>query len=535
MNNQRVEGHKYICNADESITFSIYADGTPNCAGKLSFEYTLPAHTVLAQNCKSDTCDSAQYMELKKYIYRTGESVDCERTSDAVADIDYSTELYVVDICMNDGNGSWIMYQCRNNLNDPFAGGYTITTYKDSQCSIKLNSFTFHDSECSEKDKIRTNMVWCNGPNNIAEAKQEHEPLIDCNYFINDHNDPFHVVGEPLNECMSIRHGQSLYSKMYQCNTDHSGIEEIVYFGEGCDDDNIWQTVPRPEFEIFHCDSDYFCNAINETDDVVMVGKQYTNNTCDIFDASIADFWTYQHIIIDVCWPIEDNLYTMMSCDEGGFVYYSLYYDAQCVNQLIVGDNVFNSDDCMFGKLFETVSCPHWVESVNTSTTTTTTTTTTISPIINTSNISTTEIRLETTEVTETTMYVESTLFNGTEEGKKEGTPECKNVFGGGDVGGISCNVWADIIWALIVLVAGVIVCFAFWCWFTLDKSIKKQVNRRQSKLSISTGNKNEDIERILVQQESKRRSRKVHPRPAPIQEVHNASISDSDSHPLDL
>ena len=31
-------------------------------------------------------------------------------------------------------------------------------------------------------------------------------------------NFPFHVVGEPLNECMSIKHGQSVYSKKYECN-----------------------------------------------------------------------------------------------------------------------------------------------------------------------------------------------------------------------------------------------------------------------------------------------------------------------------
>merc|ERR1719216_249002 len=183
----------------------------------------------------------------------------------------------------------------------------------------------------------------------------------------------------------------------------------------------------------------------------------------------------------------------MMCCDADGFVYYSLYYDAQCMDECL--DNVFDSDDCIFGKLFETVYCPHWMQS----------TTTTAQPAISTTitNISSTDV--ETTEEhIETTVYVKTTSFNSTEEEKREG-PECKNMFGGGDVGGISCKAWQDIIWALIVLVLGVVACFVFWCWCNYDtKSLRKQVRhsktRSRSKLSISNGNMNEDIERILVQ-----------------------------------
>merc|ERR1712203_345455 len=158
-----------------------------------------------------------------------------------------------------------------------------------------------------------------------------------------------------------------------------------------------------------------------------------------------------------------------------GFVHYSLFNDARCK----LGDRAltrrFNQDtDCIFGRLFEVMECPHWKDDTTstTSSTTTSSTTSTFVPVQNGSTHS--ESTMEPPTPSGTTMYTtvdtvdapkpQTTSLNDTNttlpgDLLKSQEEECVNMFGGGDLGDLDCHYLADIIWAIIVMVTGIIAC----------------------------------------------------------------------------
>eukprot|EP01083_Nonionella_stella_P006721 19470_1 len=504
------ESQSYACIGQEAIEWSYYSNG--KCDGSALWSYVFPDVGILDMNCRDDICSDEEYMEL--ILYKTED--DCG--IDGISETDYESHLYVVNSCMITPDNEGIMYECTNNKEDASNAGYSVTTYADPQCLIAKETFVYSEVECMEEG--RQHMVRCNGVNNISVPHNESDTtdyITDCNYFINHHQDALGRIGEPLDVCMSMQHGAGMYSKKYQCNATRNGIEEVVFHGEFCLEHNIDFIEPRPEFTMFYCESTSDCDA-------VLIGKQYTNETCER-SGNVEQFWYDEYIIMDECWPIQSDLYAVMSCDANGFVYHSLYTHEQCTEDSLVSEHRFSGDmDCIYGKLFETMHCPHWStttqlpiittedkDSMETSNETETTTEIMTSTMeIESTQQEETTTETETTEETTTTsdiVMIPSTTHEeetGSDKGKLE-TSECVNVFGGGDLLGIKCNTWANILIALIVLLAAIISLFIAWCLCSNDtKSCRQWICGKSSNLHIANGNGHHDLQDIVVQQLNK-------------------------------
>lgn len=482
------------------------------------------------------TCSDSEYMELIQYK-TTG---DC--TENAISDTEYDSKLVVTNQCMKRLGGGGVLYQCTNNQNEEgLPGGYRVTTFYDDEC-LQQNESTFYgEIGCFGNMQRRQHMVFCNGENAVIleSDDEEKEPVLDCNYFVNS-VDPLGVIGQPLNECIDMENHHAMYSKKYQCNADKNGIEEVIYKNTGCNQQDLELVVPRSEITDFYCESRYECHAIMVGDDesedtdgdtegdegdiiitpstvnAVMIGKQYINETCESADDA---FWYSQHILIDRCWPLGTGLYAVMSCDDLGFVHYSLYNDAQCTVERF--NLRFEEFDCIFGKLFEVTFCPNWEESASSTTTTTTTTVSPQSATNQNESVDTETLEPETTSYDTTILYTTDTTDDDvedsstTEQGVDTTEPlsggdpdllkneeECINMFGGGDVGGLDCHYFADIIWAFIVMACGLIACLLCWCWNSRDSDYSKGPHasfssRSSSRLSISNGHGNDDIKGV--------------------------------------
>ena len=514
------ESQRYECSADNVAIEWTYFGGSSRCDGASTFSLQYPMEALLDWNCSAPrSCLDTEYMELVRYK-STG---DC--SEDAISETAYDSTLLVVDQCMKRRGGGGVVYQCTNNQNaEGVPGGYTVTTFFDEDCLQQNESTDYDEIECVGQSERRQHLVFCRGENHVVLEREREEavPIMECNYFVHS-VDPLGVVGQPLNECMDIQHHDAVYSKRYQCNRDHTGIEEAIYKSAHCNEQDLELLVPRPEITDFYCDSPFECSAMATSDggdggmtsNAVMIGKQYTNDSCESPNES---FWYFQHNLVDECWPLGNGLFAVMSCDDLGFVHYSLFNDAQCGAENKAFSQRFDEFDCIFGKLFEVISCPNWRAP-----TTTTTTTTTTSMAATNQNGST---QADTLEPLQSTEYIDTTLYITTGDGVQStqspsksasavGDPlkgeeeECVNMFGGGDVGGLDCQYLADIICAVIVMFAGIMACLVCWCWHTRDRSAHQKgghrlsLSRSGSRLSVSNGNDNADLHAIQVKLEA--------------------------------